>query len=78
MAACEQGHLEVIRVLIKHGGAPIVEFRSTGGSPLHAAISCDTTPQQQSDESAEVQGGQRAFETVSLLLTLYRDIGKSV
>ena len=65
----------MIKLLVNNGGAQLIEFKSTGGSPLHAAISCET---ESSEETLEVDRGQRAFETVSLLLSLYRGLGKDV
>lgn len=71
MSACEQGNLEVIKVLIGTGGPQLLEFVSTGGTPLHAAISCDVTAQQQhgedgntQQEQQEIEGGLRAYQTV--------------
>ena len=61
MNACEQGNAEVIKVIVQHGGAQVLEFRSFGGSPLHAAISCESTALQQGDDSLEVEGGLKAF-----------------
>jgi len=43
MNACEQGNLEVIKVIVENGGSQVIEFKSSSGSPLHAAISCQST-----------------------------------
>jgi len=85
MSACEQGNLEVIKVLVGTGGPSLLEFASNGGTPLHAAISCNITAsepissekdeQDEKDENDELDFTQRAYHTVQLLVQLYKHEG---
>lgn len=61
MNACEQGNTDVIKVIVEQAGSPVLEFKSISGSPLHAAISCESTAIQQGDDTVELEGGLKAF-----------------
>lgn len=62
-------------MLVEVGGDPLIEFRSKGGSPLHAAISCEVV---EKDEATVIEGNPRPFTTVKCLLNLYKKNGNSV
>jgi hypothetical protein len=62
-------------MLVEVGGDSLIEFRSKGGSPLHAAISCEAV---EKDEATVIEGNPRPFTTVKCLLNLYKENGNAV
>ena len=75
MSACEQGHLEVIQMIVKLGGVSLIEFKSKGGSPLHAAMSCGEI---QEEEDSVLDQDPRPYAAVKLILKLYQEADRDV